>query len=426
MSISFAGVIFTSALLFYVVLRRSFLSAVFLSIPGYTLGLINFNDNGVGPDLFISIILIVLFVLVSVMRLKVKFGLLEASWLMIMLTSIFWHIFTNSQIITVEYNGIFSEKSISAISSEMVMKNFMLLFYIILCLSMRYLLEGATSEKVLILQLNICSFFSFTALLDIILPTDAIWGILKDHASFPVEVGYIIGASGSFRISGLTAEPSHLVIFAGVGCICSIAQWYAKGRYNSIAYLTINSAAFIFAGSLSSIFFVFGIIILILKLSPTRKMKYIYLIIVITIIFGFQVENVISNAMIKLDYTNFDRSFRLVSMLQALLVSLSYPYFGVGIGNINLAVGLVLYLAASVGWIACIILLTLYTRIILKAFSASVNCYDIGITCVSLSIFLMCLFTKGAQFMFSPYISLLFLSIFVVIGTKKIGNNTSK
>ena len=35
--------------------------------------------------------------------------------------------------------------------------------------------------------------------------------------------------------------------------------------------------------------------------------------------------------MIKLDYTNVDSSFRLNSMLQALLVSLSYPYFGVGI-----------------------------------------------------------------------------------------------
>ena len=169
----------------------------------------------------------------------------------------------------------------------MIIKNVTLLFYVTLCLSIRYLLKSATSEKY-ILQLNICTFLSFTALLDIILPTDAIWGILKNHASFPVEVGYIIGAAGSFRISGLTAEPSHLVIFAGVGCICSIALWYAKARYKSIAYLTVNFVAFIFAGSLSSIFFIFGIMILILKLSPNSKMKYIYLIVTITIIFGFQ------------------------------------------------------------------------------------------------------------------------------------------
>ena len=422
MTISLAGTLSIFVFLLHAAVKRSFLGAMYLSISAYTLGFINFTSNGIGVEYFILIIWISLFLLLTINRMKIKIGNLEWTWLAIVIVSFLWHSLVNEQIILTEFNtklsGAMSITEINTFSFSFLLKSTSIIFYVLTILSMRYLLKDAESKDVLMLLLNICTFLSVTAILDLFLPTDFIWSVLKDHASFPVEIGAVIAASGALRITGLTVEPSHLVVFSGIGIIGSVVLWYSKLYAKAMLYLGLNLSAFFFSGSLSIVFFLFSIFLLIIKLSSNGKLGILYGVIIVFIIIAFQLENLIANILIKLDISNIENSLRLNSMLQAVLLSFEYPLFGVGLGNVKLPLGFILYTAASLGWISCILLLSVYCRLLLKAFKASTTNYDFGIVATSLSIFLMCLFTKGAQFIFSPYITILFCSIFVVMDKK--------
>lgn len=422
MTISLAGAVSVVVLLIYAMIKRSLLGFLYLSVSVYTLGFINFTSRGIGVEYFITIVCVLLFLLLTSYRMKLKIGELEWMWLAIVCINLFWHLIVNDRVILTEFNtdlyGAFSQNEINTFSSSLIMKSTSAIFYVLIILTMRYILKDVNSSEVMMLLLNVSTFLSTTAILDLFLPTDFTWSILKDHAAYPLEVGAIIGASGAVRITGLSAEPSHILIFSGIGVICSVVLWYSKLYFRALVYFGLNFTAFIFSGSLSQVFFLFSLFILIIKLSSRWKLALIYIFLIVSVLFAFQLQNIIDNVLIKLDITNIENSLRLSSMSHAILLSFEYPLFGIGLGNVKLPIGFMLYTAASLGWISCILLLSIYCRLIFQAFQASSTNYDFSIVATSLSIFLMCLFTKGAQFIFSPYIIILFCSIFVVLDKK--------
>ena len=413
MSISVSGLIalaLISAIKLVFSVRLKWL--LLYTCPLYTLGLINFVDNGIGINRAIFLLLaagtVCSIVTGKKLTIPIEVRISGLIFLGVLLL----------QTLTIEYTNryLFSEniKTINEITfnSDYVRKNIEFFIYLIGLVLIRnnyHFNEISLIRRALLL---VTFSVTLTGLLDYLVDTNYLWGLLKNHASHPVEIGSITGIADEKRISGITVEPSHLAIFSGASLLLCLPSLFKKNSaLVSSVIASISLLVLINTFSLSVIFFLAVVPLCICVSIESNLMKSISitLYIVVTLIIIYLIGSVyLDNVQHKLNFAYVDDTLRLFSVKSAVKVISEYPLLGIGLGNFNLPSGLLFLLPATVGLPYTVIILAMYLMRYFYCIRLARHNTDYSILLLlSLSCFLMGLFTKGYQILFMPYLFLM-------------------
>lgn len=278
--------------------------------------------------------------------------------------------------------------------------------------------------RVLILSLFVMSASAF---LDFLPSMTSAWQVIKNNISHPKAVGLVVGMFGEPRLSGLSIEPSHLIIYAACGF--SIMCGFVKNgilitnKPLDIGLLVFFSVSMFltFSSTMVVVFLLAGIYLMYGNkfLMNPKFIFSIFILFVLALIFHEIVENLfdvlIGNALGKMgisDKYGIYSEYRSFSCYAVIDVFKQSPIIGVGWGSILLPIGFPLLLLGSVGLLgtlACGYLIFSVFKSAICKLSKSNNSTERAlreglILCFSI-ITAMCLYTKGWQyFLFLPLV----------------------
>lgn len=268
-----------------------------------------------------------------------------------------------------------------------------------------------------------------SAFLDFIPGIESLYQVIKQNPSYPVIISRTESSFGFDRLSGLTAEPSHLVVFAAAGLILMAGRYFFSpvifGRSQWVATSVFGSTA-ILSLSPSLLAMLAPITVAILFYSKKTTRRALMIVVAILAIAALYISGwfqLIGKAyMLKLGlgapaevgYSEL----RALSFKYSLEVGMDNNWFGVGLGNFGLTVGLPNLLFASTGIIGVVLSVILVIRYVFackrvsKTYVGVQRHLWISFFGIALGVLTMSLFTKGLQVLIHiPYIIFLVLPL---------------
>jgi len=249
--------------------------------------------------------------------------------------------------------------------------------------------------------------------------------MIKTNIAYPTIVGGIESSSGAFRLSGITPEPSHLVVFAAFGFNMTLSK-IINGSSNFLNTLLILYFTVIGLLTYSPSFFIIIFPAIIYSWTRTTqnifKVLYIFIILMIFIssyMLGY-IDIMINDMMIRIGSESIDNSSQLRTVSHILAFETWYDNYlmGVGFGNFLLPVGYPTLVLVSTGLFGITFLIFILFRYISKLIDISKlysNSYKYiwnGFMLNAIGLLFMGLFTKGYQiFLHLPYIIIIILPL---------------
>jgi hypothetical protein len=404
------------------------------------IGVIGYGNVGLGIDRLLALVLVVLVFSSTVFlrgSFKIKKGNLVIFCLLLLMCL---PALLQNSIITMYLNNSSSTLAFSSVETnslnissilKLIQIFFSYFFIIILVSEVSKLSNKRRFDYVLISMFII----SASAFLDFIPGILDLYNLIKVNPSYPTIVAGI-ETTGMTRLSGLTAEPSHLVVFSAAGlimCLCKYTfsnerfglRWYLAG----ILFLVIS----IFTSSPSALLLLLPTVYSIV-FTKGKMLKKLTIIMFVVLFFlwafftGF-LDVMYITYLGKLGISVASESYselRYLSLLYAFEVGASHPIFGVGLGNFGLTVGLPALIFASTGVFGIGVTIWFMSRYTIKinqigSFYLLQDKYIwISFKNIALGILLMSIATKGMNVLTHiPYLVLIALSISSAVVQKK-------
>lgn len=439
MEITWAGLLFFPLTFFLLLpsLRLSkLLTVTIFFLPFDAVAVANFSDIppgfGIGLDRCFSAILVIavlLFPVVGKLKLESIPKKIKISFCLFFLTiaaSLIVPLYSNG--LTIWQHGHVSFFRVPlAFSNRNVFKTIEILFSALFFISIYKVLPLVSAKRitnVLILSLFVMCGSAF---LDFLPGMTSVWQVIKNNISHPNTIGLVYGHFGEMRLSGLSLEPSHLIIYAACGL--SIMCGFYKNRiciinrfadFCLLIFFAI-SVFLTFSSTMVVVFLLAGIYLMYgnkLLLNP-KFIFSIFILFVLAFIFHEMVGNlfevILGNALGKMGISNkygIYSEYRSFSCYAVIDVFKQSPIIGVGWGSILLPIGFPLLLLGSVGLLgtlACGYLIFSVFKSAICKLSKNNNSTERAlreglILCFSI-ITAMCLYTKGWQyFLFLPLV----------------------
>lgn len=246
---------------------------------------------------------------------------------------------------------------------------FSVLFFVSICKTLK-LLRPLQISRIFIAS---CFLVAISSLLDFIPNISILWSTLMNNISYSRATNLITGYFGVPRISGIMAEPSHLVQFLIIGLAIIVALYINNFHIFSrkidfiilllLALVSILTFSPVFIGGFL-IIAVYCLIKLILCNKRRRKralniigyglMGIAVVVLILQYLIGINVfQAVVLTALGKLgmfeELAGFKSTFRIQNINAALEAFKQSPLIGVGWGTLSLQVGLPLFLLATTG-----------------------------------------------------------------------------
>jgi hypothetical protein len=420
------GIIFITLVIKFTNKNISILNLLIIFSFFSVIGFVNIGSIGIGIDKAMSYIILILFLLhiLNTRRVYISFNFIIFSLiaiLIVILPLLFSYeivrYFISDKGITTEVINAFSIKSIIK-SIELL---FPILLYIVFYnLSKNWNIESA--YKILYFTLFV---ICLTGLFDYLPFSLEIWNMIKTNIAYPTIVGGIESSSGAFRLSGITPEPSHLVVFAAFGFNMTLSK-IINGSSNFLNTLLILYFTVIGLLTYSPSFFIIIFPAIIYSWTRTTqnifKVLYIFIILMIFIssyMLGY-IDIMINDMMIRIGSESIDNSSQLRTVSHILAFETWYDNYlmGVGFGNFLLPVGYPTLVLVSTGLFGITFLIFILFRYISKLIDISKlysNSYKYiwnGFMLNAIGLLFMGLFTKGYQiFLHLPYIIIIILPL---------------
>ncbi len=463
MEITWIGIIASVLLLFWVI-RHKLTSAVRLAIfflPFGSIAVVNVHRSpgfGVGLDHYFALLLMVSLFSFCVLRkyqmqplpaiVKVLLFLLLVSIIISWIPLIYSDGLTTICKHTVS-DGFFKAPLVYSIQNitKTVYLLFSMLFFIAIYNSLN-LLHPLKIARIIIIS---CMIITISGLLDFVPASSVLWKAMMNNISYGVfYTGLAEGPLGIPRISGLMAEPSHLIqitlfglsmivvfFFRGITVfskkkdmlilsifimvsILTYSPMFLGGFFVILGYCSVKSiskkylqqklAKGLLYGSV-----VIGVVVLLLK-------YYIG----VNILYATVVTGLGRLGMAK-ELAGFSSTFRVQCIQSALETFRTSPLFGAGWGSLDMQVGLPFLLLANVGILGFIIFVSLLLSLVSIGIQKNkrannIHEYALREGFLLAGFIIMCIFmiTKGT--LFGQYLPIWFIAA-GMIGSY---NNTSK
>lgn len=440
MEITWAGLLFfplTFFLLFPAFRLSKLLTVTIFILPFGAVAVANLADIppgfGIGLDRYFSVILVaaVLFYpVVGKTKLERLPKKIKASFCLFFLTiaiSLFVPFFSTSITIWHYDPEVSFSKAALAFSNRNITKTIEILFSALFFISIYKVMPFVSPKKITKILISSLFIMGASAFLDFLPGTTSAWQVIKNNISYPTVVGIVIGHFGEIRLSGLSLEPSHLIIYAACGL--SIMCGFYKNRTAlinrhidfSLLIFFVILVILTFSSTMLVVFLLTSIYLMHDKKHFVNPKITLFILISFTLALTFNemtgrpFDIVIGNAIGKMGISNKYgiyseyRSFSFYAVADAFWQS---PIIGVGWGGLIHQVGFPLLVLGSMGILgilACGYLIFSIFKLATYKLSKSNNLTEKAlreglILCFSI-ITVMCLYTKGWQyFLFLPLI----------------------
>lgn len=250
----------------------------------------------------------------------------------------------------------------------------------------------------------------------------SVYEVVKQNPSHPTIIGSTTSLQGITRYSGLTVEPSHLIVFASAGIVLTAHRFlFYKGPFGFIWFFVGALFCLVAVLSFSPSFFLLimpTVVVYILKTKISWSkliLVTVGLLIAVAFLYTELYSVLLSEYLGKLGLIDPSSDgfseLRYLSFLYSVESAAENLWFGTGIGNFGLTVGLPNLILASTGIIGSLLalkLLMIYlskVKEVSKTYEHSETYIWSGFTSIAYGLLLMSLVTKGMQMMVHvPYL----------------------